>query len=454
MSPSKRTMTPLMMIIIALAVGGGRFLWQAADSARASGGKAGAADGRPAAMTGHVSLSPAQRVMANVATAPATEQTLAREINAVGIVQYDQSRQAKVTAWVAGRIDRLFVDRVGAVVGRNQPIAELYSPDLLAAQQEYLLAIKSRDRLRNSPVTTVAQDSEDLVRAARQRLLLLGVGEGQIATLAKNGPPRTSLAVHTPLSGVVIEKMVQQGQYVNIGDVLFSIADLSSVWVEAEVYEHEFPEIGIGQEVQIRSSAYPDRSFFGRVGLVYPFLDSKTRTVKVRIELANPGMELRPEMFVNAVIRTPLAPTIAVPVSAVLDTGKRRVVWIESSPGMFEPREVRVGRQAGGLVQILSGITAGDKVAISGGYLIDSESQLQGGAGQDHSQHTGAKPAAKPTAMEATPTAPTKVAPDPASHEGHTAPSAAPAATPAPQPSKAPPPPPPAPTGHEGHGGA
>ncbi|MFZ2949178.1 MAG: efflux RND transporter periplasmic adaptor subunit [Desulfuromonadaceae bacterium] len=356
-----------------------------------------------AGMLGHVSLSPTQRVMANVATVPAKQTTLDKEINAVGIVQYDQSRQAKVTAWIAGRIDKLNVTTVGAYVSKDKPVAEVYSPDLLATQQEYLLAVKSRDQLKNSPIPSISQNGDGLVASAKQRLMLFGVKESQIADLEKAGKPNIRLPIYTPQSGVVIEKMVQQGQYVNTGDPLFNIVDLSTVWVEVEVYENEFTNIHIGQRVEIRSQSYPGRPFIGRISFIYPFLDPKTRTVKARVEMPNPGMKLKPDMFVNAIIKVPLGSAIVVPVTAVMDTGKRQVVWVETSPGMFEPRDVQAGQQTDDRIQILSGLKSGDKVAVSGGYLIDSESQLKGG-GVDHSQHTGgAKPDAKGQAPAAAP---------------------------------------------------
>jgi len=325
----------------------------------------------------HVSLSEKQRVMANVATVEAKTETLNKEINAAGIVQYNQSRQAKVTAWIAGRLEKLNVNSVGAFVSKEKPVAEIYSPDLVATQQEYILALKSREQLKNSPIASISQNGEGLVTSARQRLLLFGVKESQIAELEKSGKPNMRIPIYTPFSGVVIEKMVQQGQYVAAGEVLFNIADLSSVWVEMELYENEFSNIHIGQQVEIRSQSFPDKPSTGIIAFVYPFLDPKTRTVKARVELGNPGMRLKPEMFVNAIIKVPLVPSIVVPTTAVMNTGKRQVVWVESSPGMFESRSVQVGQQSGEKVQILSGLHSGDKVAVSGGYLIDSESQLK-----------------------------------------------------------------------------
>ena len=451
MALTKKIVIPLLIIIIATLAGGGWYAWQHRGHDHAAEGKAGkqlytcsmhpfiikdkpgtcpicgmelikkidgAAGGEQTAeqkqqadMVGHVSLSPTQRVMANVATMAVKQSALSKEINAVGIVQFDQSRQAKVTAWIAGRLDKLHVNKVGDFVSKDKPVAEVYSPDLVATQQEYLLAIRSRDQLKNSPVAAIAQNGDGLVQSARQRLMLFGVKENQILELEKAGKPNIRLPIYTPLSGVVIEKMMQQGQYVNTGDVLFNIADLSRVWVEVEVYENEFPNIHIGQQVEIRSQSFPSRPFTGRISYIYPFLDPKTRTVKARVEMANPGMKLKPDMFVNAVIKVPLGTAIVVPVTALIDTGKRQVVWVESSPGMFEPRDVQVGQKTDDKVQILSGLKSGEKVAVSGGYLIDSESQLKGGGGQDHSKHTGGS---APGAEK-----PATAGQQPSGHEGH-----------------------------------
>jgi Cu(I)/Ag(I) efflux system membrane fusion protein len=364
------------------------------DSTSAAGASQTPEQKQQAEMLGHVSLSPTQRVMANVATVEARTGSLSKEINAVGIVQYDQTRQAKVTAWISGRIDKLNVNAVGAYVSKEKPVAEVYSPDLVATQQEYLLAVKSRDQLKNSSIPSISQNGEGLVASAKQRLMLFGVKESQIAELEKAGKPNIRLPIYTPLSGIVIEKMVQQGQYVNTGEVLFNIADLSRVWVEIDVFENEVPYVRVGQQVEIRSSADQHVKSDGRISFVYPFHDPKTHTVKARVEMPNPRSILKPDMFVNAIIKIPLAKGIVVPVTALIDTGKRQVVWVETAPGMFEPRDVQVGDRVDDKVQILSGIKPGDKVAVSGGYLIDSESQLKGGGGQDHSKHGGSRPAA------------------------------------------------------------
>lgn len=342
---------------------------------------------------GQVALSPTQMVIANVATAPAKMTSLSREINAVGIVRFDQTRQAKVTAWVAGRIDRLYVNAVGDYVSKGKPVAEVYSPDLVAAQQEYLLALRSRDRLKDSSIPSISQGGEGLVAAARQRLLLLGVKQHQIDILEKGGEPNVRLPIYTPQPGVVIEKLVVEGQYVNVGDPLFSVADLSRVWVEVEVYENDMAAVKVGQPVEVVSQSYPGKVFTGKATFIYPFLDPKTRTVKVRVELPNRNMLLKPDMFVSAKVKSSVGTVLTVPVGAVVDTGDRQVVWVETKPGTFEPRNVQVGIRSAEGIQIVSGLQAGEKVAASGGYLIDSEAQLRGGSGQDHSRHGGTDPA-------------------------------------------------------------
>ncbi|MDY0301085.1 MAG: efflux RND transporter periplasmic adaptor subunit [Trichlorobacter sp.] len=327
----------------------------------------------------HIALSASQRVMANVAVAEVKVQALVKEIPAAGLVQYDQSRQATVTAWVAGRIDTLYADTVGSLVSKKHPVAELYSPELFAGQQEYLLALANRDRLQGGQPEGAGQNAEAMVAAARQRLLLFGMPEKQLAQLEKTRTAAVRLPVYTPLSGVVVEKLVQRGQYLNLGDPLLRIADLSSIWVELEIYESELAEIRLGQWVDLRSNALPGQVLKGKINYIYPFLDQQTRTVKARAVLANPGMQLKPGMFVDGRISVQVDAAVTVPVTALLDSGRQQTVWVEAESNVFVPRTVQTGQRNDQFVQILSGIKPGEMVAVSGAYLIDSESQLQGG---------------------------------------------------------------------------
>jgi Cu(I)/Ag(I) efflux system membrane fusion protein len=318
--------------------------------------------------------------MANLATTPAVIKALNREITCTGIVAYNQERQGKISAWLAGRVDRLLVKSVGSEVHKDKPVAEIYSVDLYNAQVQYLLAYKTIRVLNNSFSVSFPINTHMALGEASERLRQLGFREEQFDQLQKADKPTVHVPIYSPFSGTVTEKFVKEGQYVNIGDPLFSIADLSRIWVELEVFESDLAQVKVGQDVTILSSSYPGEPYRGKVKLIYPFLDEKTRTAKIRVELSNPRLKLKPEMFVQARISIPQATSLVIPASAVIDTGTRQVVWIESAPGVFLPREVKTGTRSGDRVQILSGLKAGDKVANTGGYLIDSEAQLSRGA--------------------------------------------------------------------------
>jgi len=214
--------------------------------------------------------------------------------------------------------------------------------------------------------------------------------------LQKSVQPSVRIPIYSPFSGVVTEKLVQEGQYVNVGEPLFSIADLSRVWVELELFEGDFPFVKTGQEVDIAAKSYPGQVFHGKVTFIYPFLAPKTRTVRVRVELPNPGLRLKPDMYVTAAIKAPQPDSLVVPAGAVIYTGKRQLVWVEAQPRVFVPREVTAGVRSAGEVQILAGLNAGEKVAVSGAYLIDSEAQLSRGGEVTTQPVPAAKPATAP----------------------------------------------------------
>jgi Cu(I)/Ag(I) efflux system membrane fusion protein len=335
--------------------------------------------------------------MANLATKAAQVKTLSRTISCTGVVSYNQERQGKVSAWLAGRIDRLLVKSVGSEVHKDKPVAEIYSVDLYNAQTQYLMAYKTIKILNNTLSVTFPINTHMALGDASERLRQLGFREEQFEQLQKAGKPTVHVPIYSPFSGIVTEKLATEGQYVNAGDPLFSIADLSRIWVELEVFESDFPFIKVGQEVTINSRSYPEDSFIGRVKLIYPFLDAKTRTVKVRVELPNPGLKLKPEMFVQGTITVPQPASLVIPATAVMDTGTRQVVWVESKPGVFLQREVKTGGRSGQEIQILSGLKAAEKVATTGSYLIDSEAQLShGGTDYDKSAAVPPKPAHTP----------------------------------------------------------
>ncbi len=327
-----------------------------------------------------VTISPAQRVLANVATSMAEIRTLEKEITAVGRFDVDEQRLAHVAAWIGGRVEKLHVDFTGDLVHRGQPLLEIYSPALIQTQEEYLSTLPDPDGLQAwSEVFRKAQ--ERLRTGARERLLLWGITEAQIAELEQTRKARTTTTIYAPASGTVLKKMVQEGQYVKQGQTLYDIADLSSLWMYADVYEYELPFLEMGQEILVTTEAHPGRIFRGNITFIDPVVQPRTRSVEIRARFPNPDGSLRPQMFGRAVVHAPVNTTLVVPVSAVVNTGYRQVVWEEIKPNRFSPRNVLLGLRIGDFYQILEGLNEGAHVASSGGFLLDSESQLKAMAG-------------------------------------------------------------------------
>lgn len=325
-----------------------------------------------------VSLSAAQMRATGVATVAVTRQDLSQTIRAVGTIEPDETRLERVAARVPGRVERLYADFTGQKVRRGAPLYALYSPNLVATQREYLLALENRRRLQASP--EAAESASELVKASRDRLRLWGIGEGQIQELERTGRPDLKLTFVSSISGTVLQKSVIEGQYVEEGTELYLLADLSSVWLIAQVYEYELVRLAKGQGAQVTVPAYPRRVFPGRVAFIEPVLDRETRTARVRVVLPNPRGELKPGMFANAELRIDLGKELSVPRSAVIDTGARQVAYVENSAGVFTQRDVRLGSSAGDRVAVLEGLKEGEQVVAAANFFIDSQSQLSGGA--------------------------------------------------------------------------
>lgn len=339
---------------------------------------------------GSVSVNPAQRVMANVATEKVAMRELSLDTIAVGKIAWDERKVAKVAARFGGRVEKLHVDFTGTRVVRGQPLLDIYSPELIATQREYLLARKGVDRVKESPYRDAREMSSGLLAAAHRRLALWNVTDAQIEELERTGEPKTMFTVFAPAGGIVTERLVTSGQYVMEGTLLYAIADLSNVWIMAEIYETEIHKVSVGTQAKVTTDAYPGREFRGRVAFVDPFLNPETRTVRVRVNLPNPGELLKPEMFVNVSFRGKRGKALSVPDTAVLVTGRMAMAWVETAPNTFEPRVVRTGQKSDGYYEILSGLSEGETVVTSGGFLLDSESQLKGGTAGSHAGH-GAK---------------------------------------------------------------
>jgi Cu(I)/Ag(I) efflux system membrane fusion protein len=393
--------------------------------------KKGEAAKLPAGITGRVQLSPERIQLAGIETSPVEYRPMAKETKTVGYVAFDESRLSRIVSRVDGYVEKLYVDTTFTMVHKGDPLAEIYSPELYSTARELVVA-------------TRGGGVGDLAAAARNKLLLLGVSQQEIDGITAAGKPLPRLVIRSPQTGYVVDKKIVRGAGVEAKMTLFEVADLSAVWVEADVYEKDIPYLQLGQEVEATVEAYPNRTFTGKLALIYPQLDIATRTNRIRFELANPRHELRPGMFATVRINTPLeniepyksaaqvvplslrerarvkatsenagnpadtvrnsphpnplpkgegtvlspsrakgegieAPRrqfLAVPERAVIDTGAKKVVYVEREPGMFEGVEVKLGPRQDAYYPVLAGLKPGDKVAAAGGFLIDAETRL------------------------------------------------------------------------------
>jgi RND family efflux transporter MFP subunit len=323
-------------------------------------------------------LTPSEITAAGVQVAEVHTAALKTDIDAFGRVEQPEAQLAALSARIGGRVDKLYVQYTGESVRRGQALADVYSPEVATAIEDYHLAQDNRKQLSRSDDASVRTQADALVTASQRKLSLWGVTEKQMEEPETGGVPHTTL--YASASGSVVERKVTQGQYVNAGDTLFTVADLSQVWIKADVYEDQLAQIRRGQEVEITSEALPNRTLHGHVDFIEPQANMQTRTVPVHVHVANPGMRLLPGMFVTASFVSHAAmESIVVPRSAVLDTGTRKIVYLARPNGVFEAREVAVGAPSDDLFPVTSGLQRGDKVVLSGNFLIDSQAHLSGG---------------------------------------------------------------------------
>jgi len=325
-----------------------------------------------------VSIRPDKVQALGVRTEAVRKATMSRTIRAPGTVQVNERGLHVVTAKVEGYIERLAVNQTGQPVARGQTLMEVYSPDLVLAQQEYLVARRSVEALEAaSPDARAAAAA--LADGALARLSNWGMPAAQVDRLRRDGQPHRTVSFDSPVAGIVLDKRAVQGMRFMPGDMLYQIADLSSVWVVADLFEQDLGQVTIGQRAQVSFDALPGQSFAGKITFVYPTVTPETRTGKVRIELPNPGGRLKPALYGTVELAAPLGggPVLVVPDSALLDTGARQVVLVEKGEGRFEPRAVSVGARAGGLVEIRAGLVDGERVVERATFLIDAESNLR-----------------------------------------------------------------------------
>jgi Cu(I)/Ag(I) efflux system membrane fusion protein len=332
--------------------------------------------GMSAAPSGVVVIPAVMRQLIGVRIAPAGVAVLGQEIRAVGTVGYDERGLTQVTLKTSGWVREVFVDSIGRLVRKGEPLFTLYSPDLLATQDEYLLAVKTQGQLATSPLAEVKANAASLVASTRERLRLWDVTDLQIATLERRGKAEPVLTVYAPSSGIVLKREALPGKYVEPGTTLYEVADLSTVWISADIYESEVAAVTLNQPASVTFAAYPGDIFLGTVSYVYPTLNTEARTVRVRLELPNPGLKLKPGMYGNVTVQTDAVNTLVVPKEAVLDTGLRQLVFLDRGEGAYAPYPVKLGRRSQDSVEVLEGLKEGDRIVTSANFLLDAESKL------------------------------------------------------------------------------
>jgi RND family efflux transporter MFP subunit len=329
---------------------------------------------------GTVDISPEKQQLIGVTYGTVEYEAMRDSIHAAARVTLDETRIAKVQAKLEGWIDHVFADFTGKAVREGDPLLTIYSPEALATQNEYLLAIKAQHTVHSNPLHEIQESTDNLVAAARKRLELWDIGSAQIDEVARTGEPIKNLSLYAPISGFVIDRNAYPKQHITPETVLYTVADLSTVWVIADVFEYEAANVRLNEPVSLTIASSPGRVFRGRVSYILPGVDPTTRTLKVRVQFDNPGFALKPDMFGDAEISTGGARKLVVPETAVLNSGDRQVVFVDRGEGRFEPHNVTIGAQSGGVIEILSGLKEGDRIVTSGNFLIDSESQLKAAA--------------------------------------------------------------------------
>jgi len=323
-----------------------------------------------------VAVPAVARQLIGVRSVPAVHATLEEEIRTIGTVGYDERGFTQVTLRTSGWVREVFVNSVGRPVRKGEPLFTFYSPDLLATQDEYLLAVKTQAQLAASPLDDAKANAAALVASARERLRLWDLTDEQIAALERRGKAEPVLTVYAPSTGIVLTREALPGKYVEPGITLYELADLSTVWIYADIYESEVAAVKLNQPVSVTFASYPAEIFRGNVAYVYPSLNTESRTVRVRLELPNPKLKLKPGMYGNVIVQTSVVHTLVVPKEAVLETGLRHLVFLDRGQSRYEPAAVKLGRRGQDDVEVLEGLKEGDRIVTSANFLLDAESKL------------------------------------------------------------------------------
>ncbi|MGP8051656.1 MAG: efflux RND transporter periplasmic adaptor subunit [Desulfobaccales bacterium] len=337
-------------------------------------------EGGAAAAPGAIAVSPATIQSMGVRTAKVEVRPLAHDTWTVGLVTFNERSLSQINTKVNGWVERLYVNATGDPVRRGQALLSIYSPDLVSAEEEYLLARRNLKELGKSPIPEMAAGARRLAEASRRRLEYFDISAAQIESLEESGQVKKHLVLASPVQGVVTKRLVTQGAYVQAGMPLLEVADLSTIWVDTDIYQYELPWIKVGQKVEMSLAYLAGETFAGQIDYIYPFLNGATRTVRVRLKFPNPRLELKPEMFAQVQIKSPVTKkVVVVPSEAVLDTGLKQRVFIALGQGQFEPRDVKLGVYGDGnqYREVLSGLQGGEEVVTSAQFMLDSESRFQ-----------------------------------------------------------------------------
>ncbi len=330
---------------------------------------------------GTVMISADKQTLAGVRTALVERKALIRDIHTTAQIVADETRIAHVHVKVAGYLDQVFVDFVGQLIQKGQPLFTLYSPDLVSAQEEYLIAKRGETTLGSAPFTEVADGAKSLLRSARERLRLWDISDEQIKQLDETGKVTKDLTFYAPSSGFITDRKAFPQTSITPDTELYTLSDLSTVWANADIYESEIPYVQLGQKMQLTLSYSPGKTYTGTISYIYPTVDPQTRTVKVRMQVPNPGFALKPQMFADAQLRVDYGTKVLVPREAILDSGTEQVIYVLHDDGVFEPRKVTLGPAFEEKVAVLTGLKAGETIVTSGNFLVDSESRLKGSMG-------------------------------------------------------------------------
>ncbi len=334
-----------------------------------------------------VKLSPSQQVLANVQVEKVRIMQFQGEKTFNGYVKINETKFAHISTAVSGKIVNMFVNFEGQEVRKGQKVMEIYSPELVSTQKEYLLAIDNFNRVKQSGNRLAIDQAQSLVNSGRERLILWEMTPGQIEELERSKNVKTTTIQYSKYSGIITKKYVHVGHWAMAGEDIFDVADLSTVWVIANVYESDMQYIKNGQTASIYSSAYPNEIMTAKINFINPVFNPESRTLEIRIDVSNRDMKLKPDMYLTVKINTYVSQSAGVPKNAVIRTGEHNFVYIEKEKGVYEPKEVQIGYEQDGYYAITSGITEGEMVVTSGGFLIDSETQIQKGFTSGHEKH-------------------------------------------------------------------